>query len=52
MAFPWLRLFDAALGMSDIARRVTGGREGPPVPAAATGGALEARLAGVVVAAL
>jgi len=53
MAFPWLRLFDAALGMSDIARRVTGGREGPPAPpAAATGGPLEARLAGVVVAAL
>ena len=53
MAFPWLRLFDAALGMSDIARRVTAGREGPPAPpAAATGGPLEARLAGVVVAAL
>src|SRR5262245_50684111 len=55
MAFPWLRLIDAAFGMSDIARRVAGGREAPPAPpapATGAGGPLEARLAGVVVAAL
>ena len=53
MAFPWLRLLDAAFGMSDIARRVAGTREAPPAPpATGTGGPLEARLAGVVVAAL
>jgi hypothetical protein len=53
MAFPWLRLLDAALGMSEIARRAAGTRETPPAPpAAGTGGPLEARLAGVVVAAL
>ena len=55
MAFPWLRLIDAALGMTDIARRVRAGREAPPTemtPGTAPGGPLEARLAGVVVAAL
>lgn len=55
MAFPWLRLIDAAFGMTDLARRMAGGREGPPAtpaPAAGAGGPLEARLAGVVVAAL
>ena len=54
MAFPWLRLLDAALGMTDIARRVT--RKEEPTQLApgvgGPGGALEARLAGVVVAAL
>jgi hypothetical protein len=55
MAFPWLRLIDAALGMTDVARRVRAGREAPPTqmtPGTAPGGPLEARLAGVVVAAL
>jgi hypothetical protein len=55
MAFPWMRLLDAAFGMSDIARRMAGAREAPPAPpatATGTGGPLEARLAGVVVAAL
>jgi hypothetical protein len=56
MAFPWLRLIDTAFGMTDIARRLAGAREAPPAtpPATAsgTGGPLEARLAGVVVAAL
>jgi hypothetical protein len=55
MAFPWLRLIDAALGMTDIARRVRAGGAAPSAeltPGAAPGGPLEARLAGVVVAAL
>ena len=54
MAFPWLRLLDAALGMTDIARRVRAGRDAPAQQqlAPGTGGPLEARLAGVVVAAL
>jgi hypothetical protein len=56
MAVPWLRLIDAAFGMTDIARRMAGGREAPPATPPATasgaGGPLEARLAGVVVAAL
>ena len=55
MAFPWLRLIDAALGMTDVARRLRAGREAPPTemtPGTAPGGPLEARLAGVVVAAL
>jgi hypothetical protein len=56
MAVPWLRLIDAALGVSDVVRRVKG-REGVDenrqlaVGATALGG-IEARLAGVVVAAL
>jgi hypothetical protein len=55
MAFPWLRLIDAAVGMTDLARRVRAGREAPSAqlaPGTAPGGPLEARLAGVVVAAL
>jgi hypothetical protein len=55
MPVPWARLIDAALGMTDLARRVT--RRPPPpgeelAAGAAAGGPLEARLAGVVVAAL
>jgi hypothetical protein len=54
MAFPWLRLLDAALGMTDVARRVRAGRDAaaPQQLAPGAGGPLEARLAGVVVAAL
>jgi hypothetical protein len=60
MAIPWLRILDAAIGVSDVARRVRGGaRAGAVSPeeqlARAPGGALghlETRLAGVVVAAL
>jgi hypothetical protein len=56
MALPWLRLIDAAIGVTDVVRRVRGrgaGDESRQV--AMTHGALggiEARLAGVVVAAL
>jgi hypothetical protein len=50
MAFPWLRLIDAALGMTDLARRATGRDD--PQQLAPGSGPLEARLAGVVVAAL
>src|SRR5262245_26781801 len=49
MPFPWLRLLDAALGMTDIARRA---RTPPPELAPGATGPLETRLAGVVVAAL
>jgi hypothetical protein len=58
---PWLRLLDAALGLRDLARRVrqppeSGGQPGVAGGleqfSAAPGGALETRLAGVVVAAL
>jgi hypothetical protein len=55
MAVPWMRLLDAALGLTDLARRT---RRPPPSAtdelsaASAGGGGLEARLAGVVVAAL
>lgn len=54
MAFPWMRLLDAALGMTDIARRVKAGRDAPAQQqlAPGTAGPIEARLAGVVVAAL
>src|SRR5579884_79717 len=58
MAIPWLRLLDAAIGVSDVARRVGGTRAGAVSPeeqlARSPGalGHLEARLAGVVVAAL
>jgi hypothetical protein len=54
MAFPWLRLVDAALGITDLARRVRAGRDAPAQQqlAPGAGGPLEARLAGVVVAAL
>lgn len=55
MALPWLRLFDAAIGMTELARRVSRwpppGEEQQLGPGVATG-PLEARLAGVVVAAL
>jgi hypothetical protein len=56
MAVPWLRLIDAALGLGDIVRRVKGrdaeeeARQVGVGPSAL--GGLEARLAGVVVAAL
>ncbi len=61
MALPWLRLIDVALGLTDVVRRVRGGSPRPgaadPDLAMATRnagafGALEARLAGVVVSAL
>jgi len=56
MAIPWLRLLDAAIGVGTIARRVTQGAsardERDEVSTLAPGGPLEARLAGVVVAAL
>jgi len=53
MPVPWLRLVDAALGMTDLARRVTRrpAEPGQELAGGATG-PLEARLAGVVVAAL
>jgi hypothetical protein len=50
MAMPWLRILNAAIGVTDLARRVTRGPDDQL--AAAPGGPLEARLAGVVVAAL
>ena len=57
MAVPWLRLIDAALGMSDLVRgrrvRADAAPGDPDVRLAPGGlGGLEARLAGVVVAAL
>jgi len=62
MAVPWMRILDTAIGFADIARTVASGRGNEePVPerereeldvAARAGGSLEARLAGVVVAAL
>jgi hypothetical protein len=58
MAIPWLRLLDAAIGVTDIARSRIGKPPGPPdtqqqIDVASRGlGGLEARLAGVVVAAL
>ncbi|MGE5244788.1 MAG: hypothetical protein ACM3SQ_11230 [Betaproteobacteria bacterium] len=60
MGVPWLRVIDAVLGVADAAtRRGTGRRDLPPevreeqlAAAAGPRGALEARLAGVVVAAL
>src|SRR5262245_35830779 len=61
MAIPWLRLIDAAIGVTDIARSRIGKAPVPPVPPAPQQqidvdsrrrGGLEARLAGVVVAAL
>jgi hypothetical protein len=61
MAMPWLQIVDAALNVADIALSRRGGRddrerdEGRAVAAAEKrggGGPLEARLAGVVVAAL
>jgi hypothetical protein len=61
MALPWLRILDTVLDVADLARTATGGRgkeEPPREPheeldvAMHSGGGLEARLAGVVVAAL
>ena len=56
MAVPWLRIIDAAIGVTDVARRVTRRNTSLDQQAdfenAARGGPLEARLAGVVVAAL
>lgn len=56
MVIPWLRLLDAALGVGTIARRVSQGRavrdERDDLASVGPGGPLEARLAGVVVAAL
>ncbi|MGE3959009.1 MAG: hypothetical protein AB7H96_20010 [Vicinamibacterales bacterium] len=57
MAVPWLRLIDAALGVTDVVRRVRA-RNAPAdenrqlVAGASVLGGIEARLAGVVVAAL
>ena len=57
MAIPWLRILDAAVGITSLVRRVSGRSAAPPDPgfgalSALGGGQLEARLAGVVVAAL
>ncbi len=58
MPVPWLRLIDAALGLSDVVRRTRGrsadaeSRELTPPQSASMMGGIEARLAGVVVAAL
>ena len=55
MALPWLQLIDAALGVANFARGRKAAQEEPPQQleaAARAGGGLEARLAGVVVAAL
>jgi hypothetical protein len=60
MKIPWMRLLDTAIGVADIARTASGGRGKPEPPprddleiAGRMGpGGLEARLAGVVVAAL
>jgi hypothetical protein len=56
MGVPWLRILDAALGVTDIARRTTRRPAATPeeelLAGARPGGPLEARLAGVVVAAL
>lgn len=54
MAMPWLRILDAAIGMTDLMRsrtRVASDSESPQLSVGALGG-IEARLAGVVVAAL
>ncbi len=56
MAIPWLKLLDAAIGVGFIARRVSQTRsprdERDDLYALGPGGPLEARLAGIVVAAL
>jgi hypothetical protein len=58
MALPWLRIIDGVLGVSDVVRRARGRsaqavEEQDQLAAGARGfGAIEARLAGVVVAAL
>src|SRR5262252_132256 len=59
MALPWLQIIDAAIGVTDLVRsrrmRTMADQQGPQRDlevAARTPGALEARLAGVMVAAL
>jgi hypothetical protein len=57
MPIPWLQLIDAALGVANFARgrKAAGGEEPPPQQletASRVPGGLEARMAGVVVAAL
>ncbi len=58
MAVPWLRLIDAALGLSDVVRRTRGrtadteSRQLAAPQSASMLGGIEARLAGVVVSAL
>ena len=56
MAVPWLRILNAVIGVSNLARvvRARAGSTADPdqLAVAARGGALETRLAGVVVAAL
>lgn len=59
MALPWLRIIDSLLGISDVVRAVKGRPPAPdhrdlaaPSRDSGAGGALETRLAGVVVAAL
>lgn len=59
MPVPWLRIIDAVLGMTDLARSRRMSRlspaadaQGQQLEAVRGGGGLEARLAGVVVAAL
>jgi hypothetical protein len=60
MAVPWLRIIDSVLGISDVVRAAKGrpaaqeerDLAGVPRGSGAAGGPLEARLAGVVVAAL
>src|SRR3954470_23655095 len=60
MALPWLQIIDGVLGITDVVRRAKGRppvderaeRDQLAVDARGGGGALEARLAGVVVAAL
>lgn len=58
MPVPWLRLIDAALGLSDVVRRTRGRNTDPEsrqlaaVQSTSMLGGIEARLAGVVVSAL
>jgi hypothetical protein len=57
MGLPWLRIIDAALGVTDLmrgrrARALDADSESLQLPGGAALGGLEARLAGVVVAAL
>ena len=60
MVLPWLRILDTAIGVADIARTAAIGRGKSEPPerheeldvAAHVGGGIEARLAGVIVAAL
>lgn len=52
MALPWLRILDAVIGVSSIARRPSPPPEEQMAPGSRALGHLETRLAGVVVAAL